>query len=833
MWGEKFLDNVQTCSSDEVVTWLQQSNHGLERECLRVDGKGGLSKESHSQYFGSKLTHPHISTDFSEAQLELITPYFPSEGQALNFLHQLHLYLYHHLGEESLWPFSSPCQLPQEEEIPLAYYGTSKQGMEKTLYRKGLGYRYGRKMQTLSGIHYNFSFSSQFLDFFVESFGSGESRKKKISQAYLGMIRNFLRMGWINTYLFGASPMVDKSFFEKKPKDLEHLNPSTLYAPYATSLRMSELGYYSKVQRQIAISYNDLPTYISDLRAALSNRCPRFSRIGIYKNKEYRQLSDSFLQLEAEHYSRIRPKPKQRGSCRVVDALEEGGVEYLEVRSLDIDPFVADGIEVGQLQFLHAFMLYCFFKPSPMISKEEQLWITENQNKVALFGRRPRLRLRRLENGLVSMKRWALEILKEMEEVAALLDRGGGGAYQEAIAQAKEKCMDPQKTPSAKLLQLLEKDVSFQSYGQELGQTYKRVFLQEKLPKNLQKKYENLAKNSLKQEELLEIYDDFILRGYEDMEWSTQMVIREAFERGVHVDLLDRGDNFIRLHKGNKQAFVKQATNTARDNIATYFLMENKEVTKKVLSQEGISVPKGKYYTSFEQASEDYPFFSHKKVVVKPNFSNYGIGIHFVEAGDFRLYQEALKDAFQYSRTVLVEEFFEGPEYRFLLIEGKVVAICERIPANVVGDGQHTIRQLVKKKNADPLSFKWHKYQIRLNSEEKENLKVSGLNFDSILPEGERVFLRKNSNVSTGGDPIDRTGQLHPDYEEIARQATQLVKATFCGLDMIIADKDKKPDPTNHAIIELNFNPALFLHRYPAVGEKRYVEKQVLDALGF
>ena len=326
---------------------------------------------------------------------------------------------------------------------------------------------------------------------------------------------------------------------------------------------------------------------------------------------------------------------------------------------------------------------------------------------------------------------------------------------------------------------------------------------------------------------------DFILAGYEDMELSTQMVIREALARGIEIDILDRCDNFIRLRKSGQSVLVRQATMTTLDPLVSYFVMENKKVTKALLSEAGFRAPQGRSYSSPQEAIDDYGHFESIPCVVKPNFTNYGIGVHMIGIGDAEHFANAVHDAFQHGQVVLVEEFFPGQEYRFLVIDGKVEAVCKRMPANVIGDGKQTIRQLVRSKNADPKSYKIADYRIQLGQLEKQVLAEQGLTSESVLEKGQRAQLRHNSNVSTGGDPIDVTDDATSAFSELAIQASALVHAHFCGVDIIIQDFSQEPSVDNHCFIELNFNPALYLHRYPVEGKKRYVEKAVLDQLGF
>lgn len=814
------FDELLRLFDNKCVAYFKESKHGVEKECLRVDSKGSLSQKPHPESLGSPLFHPNIKTDFSESQLELITPTFSSEEEVLRFLTKLHGFVYQNLKKELLWPYSMPGVLPKEKEIPLAAYGSSDLGIEKHIYRKGLSLRYGRKMQTVSGVHYNFSLSSQLLDFLYANYGGNLERTVFVSEVYLKIVRNFLRMGWAYTYLFGATPAADKTLFPGAVPPLKLLDPHTLYAPAATSLRMSHLGYYSKTQRQKPISFNSLEEYIGDLSHAVSTPYPPYTKLGLD------QLNDHLLQMEAEHYSRIRPKPRIVGHERPLLSLRREGIQYVEVRSLDNDPFSCVGVQLEQLQFLHLFLVYCLFEPSPPLDAKENKILTENQNKVALFGRNPRLKLKR--NGATSpLKSWVLDILEQMKPIAALLDRAfQSDKYTACLNRQKEKAAHPELLLSQRIMdELVQEKISLREFGCRIGKKCKRL-LQEKA---FNKKMSLLALRSLEEQELIEIEDDSCLRGYETLESSTGALIREAKNRGIGVEVLDWNENLIRLTKGKKVEVVKQATKTSKDSLISYFLMENKQVTKQILAEHGLPVPAGNCYSDVDEALKDYQLFSERSIVVKPNTTNYGVGISFIQPRDEKSYQEALRVAFAQGTEVIVEEFCEGAEYRFLVVGGKVVAVCQRVAANVVGDGVHTISQLIKIKNRNPRAFRRFS-PIKLGAIEKQILAESGLAPDSILKNGERQFLRKNSNVSTGGESIDFTDAGHGSYRTLACKAAKAVNAAICGVDMIIKDIYK---PGDGVILELNFNPALYLHRYPVEGQKRYVERDILDFLGY
>ncbi len=323
---------------------------------------------------------------------------------------------------------------------------------------------------------------------------------------------------------------------------------------------------------------------------------------------------------------------------------------------------------------------------------------------------------------------------------------------------------------------------------------------------------------------------------YENLELSTRILIKEAFKRKIKIDILDEKDNFIRLQSRSKVEYIKQATRTSADTYITALIMKNKFVTKKILEENNIKTPHGKILYNLDEAEKNYKNFKKINIVIKPNNTNFGIGISILKKNYSKEnYINALKTAFTYDKTIIIEEFIDGNEYRFLIINDKVIGILKRIPANVTGDGIHTINELVRIKNKDPLRGKGYKTpleKINIGEVEIEFLMRQKKNIDYIPQKNEVVFLRKNSNISTGGDSIDFTDEIIGEYKEIAIRAAKAVGAKICGADIIIEDINEKPDKNNYAVIELNFNPALHIHAFPYKGVNRFPEKYVLDLLG-
>lgn len=821
-----FKKAVDELSKSRNFLLFGGSKHGLEREVLRVNEKGEISQKDHPKSLGSTLTNEFITTDFAEAQIELITPPFNSETKCIDFLEKLHVFVSKNLDNELLWPFSMPARLLNEKKIKIAKYGSSAKGKKKELYRIGLAERYGKKMQTVSGTHYNFSFSEKFWDFMYKKFDHKSARQDFINDSYLKLARNFLRFSWLNSYLFGASPAIDKTYCKRGRFLTKRLNWHTCYGPHATSLRMSEVGYYSKVQAQLAVSFDSLESYIHDLNLELTTPSAQY--------KGLKGLNENILQIANEHYSRVRVKQPPLEGETPLCALAKRGVKYIEVRAVDINPFSPSGLLEDQLCFLHLFVIYCLLKESKTLSKSQQKALTQNQNKVGVYGRKPGLKLNK-EGKEVYLKTWGEEILKDMQKVAELLDRAHKVTkYSESLKHQFEKLENPEKTPSAQIMQELKREkISFLKYGLKLAKKHRAFYEKAKLPASEEERFENSVKKSLLEQEKIEIWDEVFLDGYEDMEVSTQILMKEALKRGVTVEVLDRHDNFLRLSKGRKSEIIKQATKTSKDSYITFLIMENKGVSKIVLDENGIKVPKGKTITSQQEGEELYVQFKNSEIIVKPVHTNFGIGVSKVEKNSLAVFKSALKEAFSHGPSVIVEEFVKGEEYRLLVVDNKCIAVTYRIPSNVEGDGIHTIKQLIALKNEDPKNYKIKKYYGRLGEAEKAKLKSQRLTPKSIPKKGEVIFLRDNSNVSTGGDAIDMTDEMHDSYKKLAVKAAHAANAKICGVDMMIKDLKTPATNNNYGIIEINFNPVITMHNFPYRGKNRHVEKAVLDFLGF
>ncbi len=432
---------------------LRGNLFGLETEGLRVSPAGTIAATAHPLGLGAALTHPYITTDFSEALLELITPPTLQVGETLAWLADLHGFVYRHLGDEILWATSMPCIIDGARGIPLALYGSSNAARMKTVYRRGLGNRYGRTMQAIAGVHFNFSFGDDFWSLYQDLEGDASPPMGFRSESYMAMVRNLQRFGWLIPYLFGTSPAVCKSFVQGGDTALTDFDATTLYAPFGTSLRMGDIGYQNRQTEGTGMkaSYDSLDSYIRSLTWAIETPCPNYETIGVQVGERYEQLNANVLQIENEYYSTVRPKQITQWLEKPTLALRRRGVRYVELRSLDVNCFHPLGVAEEQLHFLEVFMLWCLLLGSPRINARERLAIDRNQVRAAHRGREPGLELDR-DGVAVPLRIWAAALLETMGPVAGLLDGLRGGDCGASLRVQQEKVKDPDLTPSARML---------------------------------------------------------------------------------------------------------------------------------------------------------------------------------------------------------------------------------------------------------------------------------------------------------------------------------------------------------------------------------------------
>ncbi|KND61493.1 Glutamate-cysteine ligase [Candidatus Burkholderia verschuerenii] len=518
-----FQRRLAALASGPHADALRQGLRGIEKESLRVTPDGKLAMTPHPRAFGSALTHPYITTDYSEALVELITPAEKDVAITLDKLDALHHFAFAHMGDDVLWNDSMPNSLPPEDDIPLGYYGTSNIGMLKRVYRRGLALRYSRTMQCIAGIHYNYSLHEdvwrawQALDP-----SSTLSAKDFQSERYFALIRNFRRTNWLLMYLFGASPALNKRFVEGKTHTLEAFDADTFYLPHATSLRMSDLGYTNNpAQAALLPNYDEVNAYVDVLARAVSEPYAPYQAIGTQRNGEWVQINTNVLQIENEFYSTIRPKRVTHSGERPLRALSERGVQYIEVRCLDIDPFVPTGISLETSRFLDAYLLYCALEDSPFLPQDASIEANANFGAVVKEGRKPGLTLTR-DGQPIAMRDWAEELFDNIAPVAATLDRlNGNDDHTRALDALRPRLTDASLTPSARVLQTMrDNKQSFDAFALDLSQRHAAYFRARPLSAEEERDMATLAAQSLIKQENVERSDtesfDVFVAGYQD-----------------------------------------------------------------------------------------------------------------------------------------------------------------------------------------------------------------------------------------------------------------------------------------------------------------------------
>lgn len=506
------------------LTWLEKHytildgiQRGVERETLRILPDGSLSSMPFPAEIGSALTHPWITTDFAEPMLEFITPVNTNIDYTLTFLRDLHRYTNIQIRDELMWPLSMPCFIGKEEDILLAQYGSSNEGRLKTLYREGLKNRYGAMMQIISGVHYNFSLPQAFWQA-KEGIKNTEEGQDIISDGYLSLIRNYYRFGWVIPFLFGASPSICPSFIkdQKKLAEFSKQNNGSYFLPYSTSLRLSDIGYTNDAQKQLGITFNDLETYVRGIQKATHTRSEKFSQMGVKVDGVYRQINDNILQIENEFYAPIRPKRVPRKDETPSEALLRGGIEYIEVRSLDINPFSPIGITEEQIRFVDLFLIWCVLAPAPKMSSDELQCAKVNWNRVILEGRKP--------GQIISMgcgdhheplAKVGHNLFKDLLRVADVLDHKDSQKRYRQVCEHLDVMFDhPELTLSARTLQAIS-DMGTAKFGFALAKQYKQQLNAEPLQILTEKDFicqrnQSLAKQKCKEEEQQLSFDEYI-----------------------------------------------------------------------------------------------------------------------------------------------------------------------------------------------------------------------------------------------------------------------------------------------------------------------------------
>lgn len=712
---------------------------GIERESLRCTHDGNLALTAHPTVFGSKIDNTYFTVDFSESQPELITPNFQNERQCYDFLENLTDIMLCEICNfgELLWPQSVPCLLPEnEEDIPIAVYENKGKDFEK--YRQKLSHKYPKKMQLLSGIHFNFSFDKEL---FKKLCTDKNNLKEFKDNIYLKIARAYTKLNWLIVYLFGCSPVICPFDPDVKAK---------------ISYRNSSRGYKNSSQNYI-----------------------KYDSVKILSDSIKEAIKRENLISEKEIYTSVRPK--SLGAGTYFENLENTGINHIEIRAIDINTFDKCGISELDMEFLSCFMFYCLMKNDEHLFNIDSSFIAEN--------------------GLDDRNREiALNILQEVLELNNIL----GLNKNNAVTSMIEKINNFENTYSYKLDNMVN------------CETYINTIL------SFAKKYSADA-----------FSNRYKLKGLEKMELSTQILIRSALTKGLKIEILDMEDNIVRISNKNKSEYVKQATKTNLDTYAVPLIMNNKSVSKIILNENNIPVPKGDTI----EACVEYDYILEKYVgkpaVIKPKSTNFGLGITiFDRPADLNDLKKGVEIAKNYGDNILIEEFINGLEYRFLVIDNKVDAVLHRRAANVTGDGKSTLTQLIAIKNSDPLRAGNHTTPLEpiiLDEQSILYIKNQGISPDDIISKDKIVYLRANSNISTGGDSIDYTDAMPEFFKNIAVNAAKSFNAVFCGVDIII--EDYLDVNSKYSIIEVNFNPMISMHAFPYKGKERAIGDSILRAL--
>ena len=668
-----------------------------------------------------------------------------------------------------MWPQSLPPQLNDENQIPIAHF--SDEFKHKEIYWQKLAATYGSERQLISGIHFNFSISEDLLRLILESKTCGETICDVRETVYFRMARNFLRYRWLYIWLYGESPLAEESL---KVVSLKTGVKQPMKCGVSLSLRNSPLGYRNR--EELFVDYSSLNSY----------------------NRSIQKLVDEGqIDGPQELYLPIRIKFLEK---------DGGAPSYLEVRVVDLDPLSKSGVCMDSIYFLHLLLIYSLLKDETTeLTSQELHKASINQDLVSCYGRDERTNMKCCDVAVQDRARFVLE---DMENLFTEYQVTSIPEYQDAMNHA------------AKLVECPDMRNGMQVYNWIKEEGFMEFHLRQ-------------AKMS-KKEAFAESYK---FHGFEDLEMSTQLLLRAAILKGVQFEIIDRSQNFVCLKKGKLVEYVVQATKTSLDNYASVLMMENKVVTKHVLSQSGITVPKGREYSSVEVAVRDYDYFKGRPVVIKPKTTNFGLGITILKQNyDKSDFSAGVGIAFEHDKSILIKEFVSGREFRIFVINGAVVGILQRVPANVTGDGSSTISQLIDKKNQDPRRGKgYHTPLERIEKGRAEQmfLKQQDKDFNTVPASGEVVYLRENSNISTGGDSIDYTDDVDDSYKKIAVKAAEAMNVKITGLDMIIEDIRSPATASNYAIIEMNFNPAIHIHCHPFKGQNRELNHKILEALGF
>ncbi len=752
----------------EVRDLLLGSSIGLEKENIRVDGEGRMVYTPHP--FGNKSEHPFIITDYSESQIEINTEVCNNPDLVYDQMENLHDIVTTTIANEYAEPeYLWPISCPPlfGNEADIPIARFDEAHADSQRYREYLAGKYGKKLMLYSGIHYNFSFQDALIRRLHEILGRTDDVRFLKDEIYLRMAKNCCIYSWFPVYMTAASPIFHESFLDAG-QDVG----GGRFLGYA-SMRNSPYGYWNKTP--VHPDYTSLETYIRSIEEL---------------------VADGQLYSAAEFYSSVRLKPAGKYSMQ---GLRDGGVSHLELRMFDLNPLDKNGMSRKDMELMEYFLFYLATLDDFAYTPELQDTAFANHLKGAAYD--PDSVQLQWQGRSPTLRRAALDLFDDM---LAYFDRIRMPEAVGCLLEARRRAADPEQLYSHRVYQAIRSE----GY----------------IPFGLRCARQALARSNEKY---------YQLRGFTDLELSTQAVIKACLKLGVKYEVLDRKDNFLRLTKNGRTEYVKQATKTSRDNCASILLMRNRFLTRQLLRDSGLPTPHSTLFSDRNAALRHYDRIKDRGVVVKCNFSSPRRGTTvFPSAPTREAYEQAVSCAFEQGSEVLAEEFFPGQNFRFLVIGGEVQAVSKRIPASVTGDGERTIRQLILEKRKDPrvdesrpLTF------IGMGAEEELHLKTHGMSFHTVPAAGETVALGRVANAATGGDFIDCTDVVHPDYRRAALQAARALGAVFCGVDVIAADIAEPARDGLWTVSGVTFNPSILIHCYPAEGVGRPIGETVVRYL--
>ncbi|MFD1805339.1 bifunctional glutamate--cysteine ligase GshA/glutathione synthetase GshB [Pasteurella oralis] len=749
----------QMIKQNQLGLLFQQGSFGLEKESQRVYADGSIVTNAHPSQFGNRSYHPYIQTDFAESQLELITPPNKKLEDTYRWLSAIHEVVQRSLpDDEYIFPLSMPAGLPAEQQIKVAQLDNS----EDVAYREYLVKVYGKNKQMVSGLHYNFQLAPELVATLFSLQNTYQSAVDFQNDLYLKMAKNFLRYQWVLLYLLAATPTVEDNYFSEETAPLKA-------GEYVRSLRSSQYGYVN--DPEIKVSFDSVQQYVETLE---------------------HWVATGKLIAEKEFYSNVR----LRGAKKARELLQNG-IQYLEFRLFDLNPFEAYGISLADAKFIHLFALLMIWLDDTVDQDGVEL------GKACLAEvafEHPLDKTAYAEEGELLL----LEMLTMLEQISAPIE------LSVIVREKLSQFAHPAQTIGGRLFHAIEQVGGYQQLGAQLAQQYKA------------QAFERF----------------YALSAFDNMELSTQALLFDLIQQGIQTEILDENDQFLCLSHGEHVEYVKNGNMTSHDSYISPLIMENKVVTKKVLQKAGFNVPQSREFTSVEQAVANYALFEHRAVVIKPKSTNYGLGITIFQQGvqNREDFAKAVEIAFREDKEIMIEDYLVGTEYRFFVLGNETLAVLLRVPANVIGDGKHTVAELVAMKNDHPLRGDGSRTPLKkivLGEIEQLQLKEQGLTIDSIPDKDRLVQLRANSNVSTGGDSIDMTDQMHDSYKQLAVAITQAMGAAVCGVDLIIPDLNKpaQPNLASWGVIEANFNPMMMMHIFPYAGKSRRLTQHVIKML--